>query len=55
MEVVALGFLILFVLLLLQVPIAFGMAIVGTAGFAYYIGLAPALRRPIPGSTARSR
>jgi tripartite ATP-independent transporter DctM subunit len=43
MATVALGFLALFVLLFLQVPIAFGMAIVGTLGFAYYIGLEPAI------------
>ena len=44
MEAVALGFVALFVLLLFQVPIGFGMAIVGTAGFAYMIGLSPAMR-----------
>ena len=43
MEIVALGFVALFVLLFLQVPIAFGMAIVGTIGFAYYVGVGPAL------------
>ena len=43
MEIVALGFVALFVLLFLQVPIAFGMAIVGTIGFAYYVGIGPAL------------
>jgi tripartite ATP-independent transporter DctM subunit len=50
MEIVGLGFAVLFALLLLQVPIAFGMALVGTVGFAYYVGLAPALRSI--GSTA---
>ncbi len=50
MEIVALGFVILFVLLLVQVPIAFGMAIVGTFGSAYYIGLLPSIRSI--GSTA---
>jgi tripartite ATP-independent transporter DctM subunit len=44
MEMVALGFVALFVLLFLQIPISFGMAIVGTFGFAYFVGLAPALR-----------
>ena len=44
MEAVVLGFAALFVLLLLQVPIGFGMAIVGTAGFAYMVGLSPAMR-----------
>ena len=44
MEAVALGFVVLFVLLLIQVPIGFGMAIVGTAGFAYMVGLSPAMR-----------
>ena len=44
MEAVILGFGALFVLLLLQVPIAFGMAIVGTIGFGIYIGFGPALR-----------
>ncbi len=43
MVTVSLGFVALFVLLLLRIPIAFGMAIVGTFGFAYYLGLAPAL------------
>ncbi len=50
MEVVGIGFLALFALLFLQVPIAFGMAIVGTIGFAYYIGIGPAFRSI--GSTA---
>ena len=50
MEAVTLGFVVMFVLLLLQVPIAFGMAIVGTVGTAYYIGLTPAIRSI--GSTA---
>ena len=43
MAIVSLGFGALFVLLLLRVPIAFGMAIVGTFGFAYYVGMGPAL------------
>ena len=43
MVIVSLGFVVLFVLLLLQIPIAFGMAIVGTFGFAYYVGMGPAL------------
>ena len=50
MEAVVVGFVALFALLLLQVPIAFGMALVGTLGFAYFVGLAPALRSI--GSTA---
>ncbi len=44
MEMVLVGFVALFALLFLQVPISFGMAIVGTFGFAYFVGLAPALR-----------
>lgn len=44
MEVVLIGFAALFVLLLLQVPIAFGMAIVGTVGFGHYVGFGPAFR-----------
>lgn len=43
MGMVLVGFVALFVLLFLQVPISFGMAIVGTFGFAYFVGLAPAL------------
>ena len=42
MAIVSLGFVALFVLLLLRIPIAFGMAIIGTLGFAYYVGLGPA-------------
>ncbi len=44
MEAALLGFAALFVLLFLQVPISFGMAIVGTIGFGYYIGFEPAFR-----------
>ena len=44
MEAVLIAFTVLFVLLLLQVPIAFGMGLVGTVGFAYFIGLDPALK-----------
>jgi len=44
MGMVIVGFVALFILLFLQVPISFGMAIVGTFGFAYFVGLAPALR-----------
>jgi tripartite ATP-independent transporter DctM subunit len=44
MEAVLVAFAALFVLLLLQVPIAFGMGLVGTIGFAYFIGLDPALK-----------
>ncbi len=44
MEAVLIAFAALFALLLLQVPIAFGMGVVGTIGFAYYIGLDPALK-----------
>ena len=44
MEVVLLAFGALFALLLLQVPIAFGMAIVGTVGFGFYVGFGPAFR-----------
>jgi len=38
------GFVLLFVLLFLEVPIAFGMALVGFLGFTYLVGLSPALR-----------
>ncbi len=44
MDLVLVGFAALFALLLLQVPIAFGMAIVGTAGFGILVGFGPALR-----------
>ena len=44
MEVVIIAFAALFALLMLQVPIAFGMAIVGTIGFGYYVGFDPAFR-----------
>tara|TARA_R110000868_G_scaffold266660_1_gene525962 strand:- start:1259 stop:2551 length:1293 start_codon:yes stop_codon:yes gene_type:complete len=44
MEAVAIGFVALFILLFLQVPIAFGMAIVGTIGFGHIIGYGPALK-----------
>lgn len=50
MEAVVIAFLALFALLFLQVPISFGMAIVGTIGFGYYIGFGPAFRSI--GSTA---
>ncbi len=44
MEAVVIGFIALFALLLLQVPIAFGMGLVGTLGFAWFVGLGPAMR-----------
>ena len=44
MEIVLVAFGALFALLLLQVPIAFGMAIVGTVGFGFYVGFGPAFR-----------
>lgn len=50
MEAVLIAFAALFALLLLQVPIAFGMAIVGTVGFGYYVGFEPAFKSI--GSTA---
>lgn len=43
MTVTFVGFLILFALLFLGVPIAFGMAIVGSLGFAYLVDWTPAL------------
>ena len=43
MEAVLIAFAALFLLLFLQVPIALGMGIVGTVGFAYYIDIEPAL------------
>ena len=44
MIVVLAGFVLLFVLLFLEVPIAFGMGFVGFLGFAWLVGLTPALR-----------
>ena len=44
MEAVVIGFMALFALLLLRVPIAFGMGLVGTLGFAWFVGLGPAMR-----------
>jgi len=44
MTIVLIGFAVLFVLLFLEVPIAFGMAFVGFLGFTYLVGLTPALR-----------
>jgi tripartite ATP-independent transporter DctM subunit len=44
LAVVAIGFGLLFLLLFLEVPIAFGMGFVGFLGFAYLVGLTPALR-----------
>lgn len=38
------GFAVLFILLFLEVPIAFGMAFVGFVGFSLLVGLTPALR-----------
>lgn len=43
MGVVAIGFIALFVLLLVEVPIAYGMILIGFAGFAWLVGLGPAL------------
>jgi tripartite ATP-independent transporter DctM subunit len=42
--VVGIGFAALFLLLFLEVPIAFGMGFVGFLGFTYIVGLTPALR-----------
>lgn len=42
MEVALIGFIALFALLMLGVPVGFGMAIVGFAGFAVIVGTAPA-------------
>ena len=50
LAIVGVGFAVLFLLLFLEVPIAFGMAFVGFVGFAYIVGLTPALR--IIGQTA---
>lgn len=43
MLIACVGFLCLFILLFLGIPIAFGMAAVGLVGFAYVVGLHPAL------------
>ena len=42
--VVLIGFAALFILLFLEVPIAFGMGFVGFLGFAHLVGITPALR-----------
>ena len=44
MIVVLIGLGLLFILLFVEVPIAFGMGFVGFLGFAYLVGLGPALR-----------
>lgn len=44
------GFILLFALLLIRVPIAFALGIVGTIGFGFIVGMGPALRSV--GSTA---
>lgn len=43
MTIVIVAFVVLFVLLLLGVPLAFGMGLVGVAAFAFSIGVDPAL------------
>jgi tripartite ATP-independent transporter DctM subunit len=43
MLAVLVGFIVLFVLLFLEVPIAYGMMVIGVAGFAWLVGLEPAL------------
>jgi tripartite ATP-independent transporter DctM subunit len=42
--VVLIGFALLFLLLFFEIPIAFGMGFVGFLGFAYLVGVTPALR-----------
>jgi len=42
--VAVLGFIILFVLMLLRVPVGMAMGLVGIAGFGYLTGLSPALK-----------
>lgn len=42
--IVLAGFVLLFILLFLEVPIAFGMGFVGFLGFAWIVGPSPALR-----------
>ena len=43
MLIAGVGFVILFAMLFSGIPIAFGMIIVGTAGFAFLSGWAPSL------------
>ena len=43
MELTLIGFAALFVLLIAGVPIAYGMGLIGVAGFAFVVGWAPAL------------
>jgi tripartite ATP-independent transporter DctM subunit len=42
--VAVIGFLVLFVLMLLRVPVGMAMGLVGVSGFAYLVGGAPALK-----------
>jgi tripartite ATP-independent transporter DctM subunit len=43
MVAVLVGFVVLFLLLFLEVPIAYGLILVGVGGFAFLVGLEPAL------------
>src|SRR3977135_1171095 len=42
--VAALGFVTLFVLMLLRVPVGMAMGLVGVTGFGYLVGFSPALK-----------
>src|SRR5439155_24165952 len=51
--VAILGFISLFVLMLLRVPVGMAMGLVGVSGFAYIVGGAPALKN-VGHTTART-
>jgi C4-dicarboxylate transporter DctM subunit len=42
--VAIIGFVVLFILMLLRVPVGMAMGLVGVSGFAYLVGLSPALK-----------
>ncbi|RTL61155.1 MAG: TRAP transporter permease [Hyphomicrobiales bacterium] len=42
--VAVIGFVVLFILMLLRVPVGMAMGLVGVSGFAYLVGLSPALK-----------
>src|SRR6202789_3582572 len=43
--VAVIGFVVLFVLMLLRVPVGMAMGLVGGSGFGYLVGAGPALKR----------
>ena len=44
--VAVIGFVVLFVLMLLRVPVGMAMGLVGVVGYSYIAGSGPALKRP---------